>query len=37
MRKLLALAFRAVALAGGISAYAYLIEPAHADCINGNC
>jgi hypothetical protein len=32
MRKLLALAVIAVALAGGVSAYAYLIEPAQADC-----
>jgi hypothetical protein len=37
MRKLLALAFPAVALAGGVSASAYLIQPAHAGCANGNC
>ncbi len=37
MRKLLALAFIAVALAGGVSAYAYLSEPAHADCTGSNC
>jgi len=36
MRKLIALALVAVALAGGISAYAYLTQPAHADC-SGNC
>jgi hypothetical protein len=36
MRKLLALAFLAVALAGGVSAYAYLTQPAHA-CENGPC
>ena len=37
MRKLLALALLAVALAGGISAYVYLIQPAHADCGAPNC
>jgi hypothetical protein len=31
MRKLLALAFLAVALASGVSAHVYLIQPAHAD------
>ena len=35
MRKLLALAFIAVPLAGGVSAYAYLIRPAHA-CGDGS-
>ena len=37
MRKLLALAFIAVALAGGVSAYAYLAQPARADCSTGGC
>jgi hypothetical protein len=36
MRKLLVLAFLAVALAGGVSAYAYLVQPAHA-CGSGDC
>jgi len=35
MRKLVVLALMAIALAGGVTAYAYLVEPAQADC--GNC
>jgi hypothetical protein len=36
MRKLLALALLAVVLAGGVSAYAYLAQPAHA-CNGSGC
>lgn len=36
MRELLALAFVAFAVAGGVSAYAYLVQPAHAGCDNGS-
>jgi len=35
MRKLLALAFLAIALAGGVSAYAWLVHPALA--CDGGC
>ena len=34
MRKLLVLTLVAVALAGGVSAYVYLVQPAQADCNN---
>ena len=38
MRKLLALAFLALALAGGVVAGASIFaQPAHADCGNGGC
>ncbi len=37
MRRLLALAFLAAALASGVSAYDYLIQPAHADCSGTGC
>ncbi len=37
MRRLLALAFLAAALASGVSADDYLIQPAHADCSGTGC
>ena len=38
MRKLLALAFITLALAGGVAVGASMLtQPAHADCSNGGC
>jgi len=37
MRQLLALALLGIALAGGVSAYAYFTQTAHADCGGSNC